>query len=216
MQNQSLSGEWTFRQAGADEWMPASVPGGVHTDLLTLGKISDPFVSDNDHAVMWVAEADWEYRRLFVPAAALIAEERIFLIADGLDTIAEIRLNGASLGRANNQFRRWQWEIGSVIRDGENELLILFSGPTACAAGEQRQRRMNGVSQGLDGAPHIRKAPCQFGWDWGPQLPSIGIWKDIRLEGQSSARLEDVHLRQVHHSGVSGHGARGRLHGGVG
>ena len=106
MKTQPLTGEWTFRQAGADEWMHATVPGGVHTDLLALGKISDPFVSDNDHAVMWIAEADWEYRRTFVPAAALLAEERIFLIADGLDTIAEIRLNGATLGTANNQCRR--------------------------------------------------------------------------------------------------------------
>jgi len=196
---QPLTGAWSFRQVGTEEWMPASVPGGVHTDLLNLGKIPDPFVSDNEHAVMWVAETDWEYRRVLVPAADLLAEERIFLTADGLDTIAEVRVNGEIVGRANNQFRCWRWEIGKLLQKGENELTILFSGPTAYTAKEQERRRMIGVGTGLDGAPHLRKAPYQFGWDWGPQLPAIGIWKDIRLEGRSLARLEDVHLQQIHH-----------------
>jgi beta-mannosidase len=53
----------------------------------------------------------------------------------------------------------------------------------------------------IPGGPHLRKAPCQFGWDWGPQLPPIGIWKDIRLEGYSQARLAEVHLRQDHSPG---------------
>ena len=198
MHAQSLGGEWRFRQVGAGEWMCASVPGGVHTDLMALGRIPDPFDSDNDLAVMWVAEADWEYRRIVTPAAELLSEERAFLVADGLDTIAEVRLNGELLGEANSQFRCWRWEITDRLRAGENELVIRFSGPTAVAASEQRRRRMNGSRDGLEGAPHVRKAPCQFGWDWGPKLPSIGIWKDIRLEGRSTVRLQDVHLRQTH------------------
>jgi beta-mannosidase len=202
MQVQPLTGAWAFRQAGTGEWMPATVPGGVHTDLLDLGRIPDPFVSDNETAVLWVAELDWEYRRTFVPSIEILDEERIFLVADGLDAIAEVRLNGELLGRANNQFRRWRWEIADLLGEGENELTILFSGPTIHAATEQRRRGMNGVRQGLGGAPHVRKAPCQFGWDWGPKLPSIGIWKDVRLEGRSVARLEDVHLRQVHGDGA--------------
>ena len=63
MQNQSLTGAWQFRQAGTDEWLPATVPGGVHTDLLALGRIPDPFVGDNERRVAWVAKADWAYRR---------------------------------------------------------------------------------------------------------------------------------------------------------
>ncbi len=201
MRSQSLIGEWQFRRADTDEWMPATVPGGVHTDLLALGRIPDPFVSDNENRVKWIAEADWEYRRTFVPTTDLLAEERAFLVADGLDTIAEVSLNGEVLGKANNQFRRWSWEVGDLLRGGDNDLVVVFLGPAAYAADQQRRRRMNGVREGLEGAPYIRKAPCQFGWDWGPKLPSIGIWKDIRLEGRSVARLEAVHLRQVHHPG---------------
>ncbi len=200
MRAQRLTEAWTFRQVGTDGWMPAIVPGGVHTDLLRLGKIPDPFLAENERAVLWVALADWEYCSTFVPDADLVREERVLLVADGLDTVAEVWLNGGLLGRAENQFRRWEWDVGACLREGENELSILFSGPSAVAGREQARRRMNGVHPAIEGAAHLRKAPCQFGWDWGPELPSIGVWKEIRLEGRSVGRLEDVHLRQEHAS----------------
>ncbi len=65
MKIQSLAGAWEFRQVGTEEWLPASVPGGVHTDLLALGRIPDPFVADNEKRVQWVAESDWVYRYQF-------------------------------------------------------------------------------------------------------------------------------------------------------
>mgnify|MGYP001072445743 CR=1 FL=1 len=70
MSIQSLTGVWEFRQAGTQEWHAASVPGGVHTDLMALGHIPDPFVGDNERRVQWVAESDWEYRREFAVGLA--------------------------------------------------------------------------------------------------------------------------------------------------
>ena len=75
---------------------------------------------------------------------------------------------------------------------------ITFDSPVRYATAQQAIRQLPGVSQAIQGGPHLRKAPCQFGWDWGPQLPPIGVWKDIRLEGYSEARLDDVHLCQRH------------------
>jgi len=198
MNAQSLSGQWQFRQVGSAEWWPATVPGGVHTDLLALGRIPDPFVGDNEKKVAWVAEQDWEYRCRFAPADAVLAEEKVFLICEGLDTLAEVSLNGQVVGAANNMYRRYTWEIKHLLRIGENELLIRFRSPVKFVQAEQAKRPLKGVSQAIEGSPHLRKAPCQFGWDWGPQLPPIGVWKEIRLEGRSAARLEDVHLRQRH------------------
>ena len=60
MYTQPLTGPWQFRQAGTDDWLPGQVPGGVHTDLLALGRIPDPFVADYEKRVQWVAESDWE------------------------------------------------------------------------------------------------------------------------------------------------------------
>jgi len=80
MKKMTLSGAWQFRQAGTNEWLPATVPGGVHSDLMALGKIPDPFVADNELKVMWVAETDWEYRRTFSAEAALLAEPIVALV----------------------------------------------------------------------------------------------------------------------------------------
>jgi beta-mannosidase len=199
MINQSLAGAREFRQAGMDEWLPASVPGSVHTDLLALGCIPDPFEADHEQRVHWVAETDWVYRRRFSYSPELQAQDKIFLVCQGLDTLATTVLNGHELGHTTNMFRRYEWEIKSFLNpNGSNELTIAFDSPVKFATEKQANRPLPGVSQAIPGGPHLRKAPCQFGWDWGPQLPPIGIWKDIRLEAYSAARLKEVHLRQEH------------------
>ena len=202
MRFQSLAGAWEFRQAGTEEWLPASVPGGVHTDLLALGHIPDPFVADNEKRVQWVAESDWIYRCSFSCSPELLAEEKILLVCEGLDTLATVVLNGHELGHTDNMFRRYEWEVKSFLdAKGANELTITFYSPVKYAAEKQAIRPLPGVPQAIPGGPHLRKAPCQFGWDWGPQLPPIGIWKDIRLEGYDEARISNLHFQQKHDSG---------------
>lgn len=198
---QTLSGPWQFRQTQTEAWLPARVPGGVHTDLLALERIPDPFVGDNEKKVMWVAEQDWEYRKTFTVDAGLLAEEKVFLVCDGLDTLAEVRLNGQLLGKAENLFRRYEWEIKARLHPGANELHLVFPSTVRTCAQRQAERPLMSVDQALTGGPYARKAPCHFGWDWGPMLPPVGIWRDIRLEGRSAARLDDVHLRQFHAGG---------------
>jgi beta-mannosidase len=197
---QTLRGTWQFRQSGGDEWLPAIAPGGVHTDLLALARIPDPFVGDNEKKVQWVAESDWEYRRIFFVDKALAGEERIALVCDGLDTLAEVSLNGKLLGQADNMFRRWAWEVKPILKAGENELKVVLRAPVTFIKAKQAAKPLLGGGD-IPGGPYLRKAPCQWGWDWGPKLPPIGIWKDIRLEGSSQARFEDVHIRQMHADG---------------
>ena len=202
MKIQSLTGNWEFRQAGAQEWLPANVPGGVHTDLLALGRIPDPFVGDNEKRVQWVAEENWEYCHQFAVDSDLLRQPHIWLVCDGLDTLATVSLNGAELGRAANMFRQYRWDVKSLLKAGENDLCIVFDSPVRFCAAQQTIRPMPGVSQAIPGGPYLRKAPCQFGWDWGPQLPPIGIWKDIRLEGYEGAYIAEVHLNQQHTEGL--------------
>ena len=201
MMSQSLVGAWQFRQVGESAWLPASVPGGAHTDLMVAGRIPDPFVGDNERRVQWVAEGDWEYRRAFAAAPELLAQPRVLLVCDGLDTLAELWLNGQLVGQAENMFRQYRWDVTSLLRAGENELLVRFRSPVRYVAERERARRLPGVGEAIPGGQHLRKAPSHFGWDWGPQLPAIGIWKDIRLEGHRHARLDDVSLRQQHDGG---------------
>jgi beta-mannosidase len=200
MHAQSLTGRWQFRQVGTGEWLPAEVPGSVHVDLLALDLIPDPFVADNELRVQWVAERDWEYRLTVEVSPGLRAEERVFLVCDGLDTLADVVFNGQPLGHAENAFRQYRWDVKSLLNEGENELLITFPSLMATIRSRLEEHPLHNPSHSLPGGPYLRKAPCQFGWDWGPKLPPMGIWKDIRVEGYTAARLDDVHLRQQHTS----------------
>jgi beta-mannosidase len=199
--HQSLTGAWRFRQTQTEEWLPGRVPGSVHTDLLAAGRIPDPFVADNEKQVQWVAETDWEYQRAFTVSSDLLDYEHVFLVCDGLDTLTDIRLNGHLLSKTDNLYRQYRWEVKSFLREGGNELLITFFSPVQYVTARQTERLLPGVSQAIPGGPYLRKAPCQFGWDWGPQLPPLGIWRDIRLEGRSVARLDNVYLCQHHQDG---------------
>ncbi|HET6283099.1 MAG TPA: hypothetical protein VFH73_19230, partial [Polyangia bacterium] len=86
-----LRGPWWFRQAGDQKpgaWMPATVPGCVHTDLLRNRRIADPFVGTNEKDQQWIEKLDWEYKTVLPADDTLLARERIELLWTGLDTYA--------------------------------------------------------------------------------------------------------------------------------
>src|SRR5215216_66769 len=104
MMKQSLSGAWQMREVHGSSWLPASVPGGTYTDLLAAGRIPDPFFGENEKQVQWVAERDWEYCQEFIVKPELLTQDRVELVCEGLDTLAEISLNGQLLAQTNNMF----------------------------------------------------------------------------------------------------------------
>ena len=146
-----------------------------------------------------MADQDWEYRREFEADAGLLDQERIYLVCNGLDTLAEVFLNGQSLGQTNNMFCQYRWEVKKLLQAGTNTLQVLFSSPVAFIKARQAARPLPTLMNG--GMAHLRKVQSHFGWDWGPSLPTCGIWDEIFLEGCSTAHLEDIHLRQKHYDG---------------
>jgi beta-mannosidase len=175
-------------RAALTDGVPATVPGVVHTDLLAAGLIPDPYVDDNEALLAWIGRCDWTYRTTFdAPAPA----QRTDLVADGLDTVATVVLNGTEVARTRNQHRGYRWDIASLLRDGVNELRITFA--SAIAYAEEREAV-------LGERPHsyahpfnaIRKTACNFGWDWGPALVTAGIWKRIGIETWDDVRIASV------------------------
>jgi beta-mannosidase len=186
-----LTDGWHLR-LGADDappddegWVPARVPGTAHLDLLAAGRIPDPFVGFNEHAVAWLGEQDVRYRCAFtLPPGWLAPGERLVLRCDGLDTFAAISLNGTPIGQNNNMFVPLEISIdidGGLLRPGENELVMAFS----CAAREARAREAaHGRMRVWNGDPsrvYVRKAQYHWGWDWGPTLLCAGPYRPVRL-----------------------------------
>jgi beta-mannosidase len=116
--------------------------------------------------------------------------------------LADLYLNGAPAGTANNMHRVWEFDVKKILRRGENSLRIVFHSPNKFCREAYKKTRTGGSEQCLDGFPQLRKAHCMFGWDWGPRLPDAGIWRDIRLVGIDTARIDGVYIAQKHRKGA--------------
>nr|WP_214107030.1 glycoside hydrolase family 2 TIM barrel-domain containing protein [Acrocarpospora catenulata] len=170
--------------------LPATVPGCVHTDLLTAGVIPDPYLDDNETRLTWVGRTGWSYETSFTWTPT--EDERADLVCEGLDTVASVLLNGVQLGQTANQHRSYRFPVRHLLTEGRNTLKILFEAPYAYA---ERQRAALGDRPGAYAdQPYqfIRKMACNFGWDWGPTVVTSGIWRPIYLHTWNTARLAEV------------------------
>ena len=201
MKTISLNGRWAMRCTEEKEWHEARVPGTVYTDLLRDGLMEDPFWRENELKAFPLMEKDYEYRRSFTLQAEDLKADAALLRCEGLDTLCAVEINGKVLGRADNMHRTWEWDAKNLLREGENEIRVVFDSPLRYVAAENEKRPCWQTTDATPGFPHIRKAHCQFGWDWGPRLPDAGIWRDISLRMVNGARLPNVLILQEHEAG---------------
>ncbi|WP_328874400.1 glycoside hydrolase family 2 protein [Streptomyces sp. NBC_00287] len=176
---------WILRTPGSTAAeVPAAVPGCVHTDLLAAGVIPDPFLGRNETEVAWVGRRDWTYERDLHAASG---HEQTDLVFDGLDTVAEIRLDGRLLGRTRNMHRSHRFDVTGL----SGRLSVRFA--SAYAEAEAVRGKL-GERPAAYAEPfqYVRKMACSFGWDWGPTLVTAGIWRPVRLEHWSTARIARV------------------------
>jgi beta-mannosidase len=197
--------------------VPATVPGEVYSDLLAAGEIPDPFDGDNEGKLHWIGKTSWSYRTVFdwEPDQHAVQE----LVADGLDTAARVTLNGTELGQTWNQHRSYRFPVTGLLVAGSNELVVEFASPVGTA---NRLREESGMWPHTNLHPYnaIRKMASNFGWDWGIDVATAGIWRPIRIESWTGVRIDSVrplagldHDRGVLDSRVglawSGHGEAG-------
>ncbi|HMI63362.1 MAG TPA: glycoside hydrolase family 2 protein [Puia sp.] len=192
---------WKFRKGSDTAWLPASVPGTVHTDLLANGKITDPFYRNNEKSLQWIERSDWEYMTEFRIDRSILAKDRVDLKFDGLDTYADVFLNGEKIVQANNMFRSWKLPVKEKLKTGLNQLRIYFHSPINKALlvydslsytipvsnNDQAEKRVSVFA---------RKAGYHYGWDWGPRFVTSGIWRPVTLIAWDQLDLEDVFIRQ--------------------
>jgi beta-mannosidase len=198
----SLDGTWELREVDSLNWLPATVPGTVHTDLLALNRIPDPYFGRNEKAVQWIEDRDWEYRKRFNISPEQIQSARIELLFEGLDTYCDVFLNGKLLGRTDNMHRRWGMDCKKALKVGANELRLRFYSPIKTAMPGFLASPFS-LSSGNDASPtkvspYVRKAAYHFGWDFGPRLVTAGIWRSVTLRLWNDAQIKKIDLRTIH------------------
>ncbi|MFT3763212.1 MAG: glycoside hydrolase family 2 TIM barrel-domain containing protein [Pseudoxanthomonas sp.] len=207
---------WQFRllpgnaQAAAHpeaaQWHAAAVPGTVHTDLLANGLIADPYVGAPEAGLQWIGLADWEYRTDFDAPRDARDAARSELVFEGLDTFAEVFLNGDKLLDADNSFRTWRVPVQGRLRASGNELRIVFRSPIAKLlpqvqamphkiAGNYPSPYGDEPTDAMTGN-FARKPGYHYGWDWGPRYVTAGAWKPVKLRSWDALRIDDLQLRQ--------------------
>ena len=205
MKQQILSSGWMLTipednvyHIGPDP-IPATIPGSVYSCLLENSLMPDPYWRDNELDALKLMENDFLFTEHFVPEKEVLSSDRVILKFDGIDTIADITLNGTFLGHTENMHRSFEFDVKELLKEGENELAVKFFSPLKfCAASHEKIKNMESTDA-VPGYPQLRKAHCMFGWDWGPRLPDAGFYRPIRLLGVKKARLsDDIRVMQEH------------------
>jgi len=192
----SLDGDWQFAEEtavaeGQQHWNFAQVPGTVQTDLLRLNKIPDPFIWSNEDSVQWVSDKVWMYKKEFQVPSEQLKHLRHILHFEGLDTYTQVFLNDSLILETDNAFRPWEVDVSTLLK-GENIVKVkLFP------VEPKEVKAATLLDYELPEAPRVftRKPQFQYGWDWGPTIKTMGIWRDVKLASFSEARMTDVFLQ---------------------
>ena len=203
----SLTNGWEMRQADTEKWIPAVVPGCVHSDLLRNKLIPEPYYRTNEKGLQWIDKKDWEYNTVFKVNADEFNNSNLELVFKGLDTYADVYLNGKEVLKADNMFREWTVAVKPLLKKGDNELRVYFHSPvlkgldllkkngfTLHASNDQAEN--GGLTKDELLSPYIRKAPYHFGWDWGPRFVTSGIWQPIFLRAWDELKINDFYVSQ--------------------
>jgi beta-mannosidase len=184
------------------KWLPATVPGTVHTDLLANKKIEDPFYRTNESDQQWIEKEDWEYKTNFDVNQSLLANQHVDLVFSGLDTYADVYLNGEKILVANNMHRQWKVEVKRFLKLGLNELQVYFHSPINSVLQQFHSLGYTvPVSSNDFGKQRLsvytRKAGYHYGWDWGPRFVSSGIWRPVYLQAWNRVEIEHLFIKQL-------------------
>jgi beta-mannosidase len=202
-----LTGKWQFKEYPAsarrmrdldeENWLNCCVPSSIYTCLVKAGLIKLSDLNSRPQDFLWPSEKSWIFQKVFDIGAEFLEFDRTELVFDGLDTFCQIWLNDKLIARTDNMFCSYRFDIKALLKKN-NRLLIKCDSPLE--AGNRLTRRfgiLNRDNCSLPCRPYVRKAQCQFGWDWAPPLPGCGIWQPVRIEGFSSACLRDIHIRTI-------------------
>lgn len=189
---------WNMKILPDGEAIAATVPGSVYNDLIEAGLMEDPYWRDNEDEALNLMNNDFEYTgRVTINHDEVEQSNEVLLRFEGLDTLTEVSLNGTQIGNTDNMHRTWDFSVKHLLREGENEIKVVFRSPVKYIREQYEQDpAILGTEDAMRGFPKIRKGHYMFGWDWGPRLPDAGIWRPVTMLAVDKAELKRVYIRQ--------------------
>jgi beta-mannosidase len=194
-----LDGLWELACVEDNKRALVNIPGSVYQNLLEAGVIEDPFYRDNEDRSRVVSEKNYEYKRLFHVEEDMLNQDKVYLICEGIDTIADVFINQKKVMQCNNMHMVLEVDVKADLVAGENEILISFTSPYKQIEIIKKNHPYMDLDRHLfQGKMQMRKAHYMFGWDWGPALADMGIYKSVFLRGYSDSRITDINVEQIH------------------
>ncbi|MDO4284935.1 MAG: glycoside hydrolase family 2 protein [Eubacteriales bacterium] len=203
MRKQRLKDNWRVSVLGENVYgvpeapLAASIPASVYSTLLAHGLMPDPYDRDNELDALKLMENEFVFETQFTLSPDMLAAQQLFLRFEGIDTLADIFLNGSLIAHVADMHRTWEFDVTKTAA-AENDLRILFHSPTKFIEEENKKVFAGGSTDAMEGFPHLRKAACMFGWDWGPRLPDAGLFREVSVLAVDRARIEQVYVTQEH------------------
>ena len=174
------------------------IPGSLYSFLLDAGLMDDPYYRDNEFDALALTHSDYTFERRFEFEKG---ESRYLLRFEGLDTLCDVYLNGKYIASTINMHVTYEFDVTEALLNGENTLTVVCREIHTFIKEKCAERNLFDTIQALAGFGYIRKAHCMLGWDWGPFLPDMGIWRNVYLITKDSARITDLKVEQRHDGG---------------
>lgn len=193
----TLDKNWTMSVNDTEEKLSCGgLPVSMYQTLLKNNRMDNPYYGENEYLARELSRSNCAFYKSFEADERLIAHDKVFLRFYGVDTLSEIYLNGVLLGTTDNMFRTYEYDVKSLLKAGENRLEVRISSPLEYVEKAYEKRKIYGVDTTVNGYPHLRKCHCMFGWDWGPQLPDMGVWRSVELIAANAGIMRNVYAVQ--------------------
>lgn len=189
--------DWKMKYCDYDE-MDCRVPCSLYSVLLENQIILDPLFGCNESKYYSLADNDVFFYTDFLINDSTLKEKSVNVVFEGVDTLSEIKINGKTLAKTDNMHRKYKIDIKSFIVCGDNRLEVHIKSPTKFMKNMYDKDPVWSLSCMYKGQPYLRKALYMGGWDWGPRIMDMGIWKPVYIEAYSNNVIEDFSIRQIH------------------
>ena len=194
----SLNNDWKMKKEGDSVSYVCDLPCSVYKTLIQSSVMENPYYRENELKSTCICDDDYSFSTEFNVDGEILERKNIFIRFNGIDTLSQVYLNGRLLGETNNMHCIWEYDVKKIIAPGTNRLEVKIKSPNRYIAKKNEERKLWGVASTMEGYTHLRKAHCMFGWDWGPKLPDMGIWRDAELIAFDEGRINNLYFTQEH------------------